>query len=133
MWGSLTGHDELMTTLHQFVTTRRPFSHATPSGVCIQLFAAMIHVDESTVPSATMHVAKKCSFGPTRPSPKSMIPRNPASRKNEVSTSRAINGPMTDPAIWENREKVSPNSNDSTIPVTTPIAKLIAKMFSQNL
>ena len=93
----------------------------------------MIHVDESTVPRATMHVAKKCSFGPTRPSPKSMIPRNPASRKNAVSTSYATSGPMTDPAICENREKVSPNSNESTIPVTTPIPKAIAKMFSQNL
>jgi len=28
---------------------------------------------------------------------------------------------------------VSPNSNESTIPVTTPIPKAIAKMFSQNL
>ena len=93
----------------------------------------MILTDERTVPRATMQVAKKCSFGPTRPSPKSMIPRNPPSRKNAVSTSYAINGPMTDPAIWENREKVSPNSNESTIPLTTPIAKLIAKMFSQNL
>ena len=50
-----------------------------------------------------------------------------------MSTSRAINGPMTDPAICENLEKVRPNWNESTIPVTTPIAKLMAKMFSQNL
>ena len=133
MWGSLTGVDGLTTTRHQSVTTRRPSSQATPSGVCIQLFADMIHADESTVPSATMQVAKKCSFGPTRPSPKSMIPRNPPSRKKAVSTSYAINGPMTDPAIWENRENVSPNSNESTIPLTTPIPKLIAKMFTQNL
>ena len=79
-----------------------------------------------------MHVAKKCSLGPTRPVPKSMMPRKPASRKNEVSTSRPISGPMTGPASCENFAKASPNSNDSTMPVTTPTAKLIAKMFSQD-
>ena len=87
MCGSLTGHDGFTMTLHQSVTMSRPFSSVTPSGVCIQLFAAMIHEVEIAVPSATMHVAKKCSFGPTRLSPNSMIPRNPASRKNAVSVS----------------------------------------------
>src|SRR3546814_5786869 len=38
---------------------------AKPTGVCIQLFAAMIQVAEMSVPSATMQVAKKCSRLPT--------------------------------------------------------------------
>ena len=49
--------------------------------------------------SATMQVAKKCSLGPTRCRPNSIIPRKPASRKNEVRTSSAIIGPIAGPAI----------------------------------
>src|SRR5207302_8966997 len=60
------------------------------------LFAARIQEAERIVPSATMHVAKKCSLGPTRPVPKSMMPRKPASRKNDVSTSRPISGPRSE-------------------------------------
>jgi hypothetical protein len=102
-----------------------------PSGVCIQLLAERIQDAEISVPSATMQVARKWSFGPTRCSPKSMIPRKPASRKKAVRTSRAIIGPIAGPAIWANLEKPRPNSNDSTIPVTTPTPKLMAKMPSQ--
>src|SRR3546814_20687005 len=60
---------------------------AKPTGVCIQLFAAMIQVAEMSVPSATMQVAKKCSRLPTLEMPNSITPRNPASRKKAVSTS----------------------------------------------
>ena len=58
-----------------------------PAGVCIQLLAAKIQVADSKVPTATMQVAKKCSFGPTLLMPNSMTPRNPASRKKAESTS----------------------------------------------
>ena len=58
-----------------------------PAGVCIQLLADRIQKAEKKVPSATMQVAKKCAFSPTRFQPKSMIPRKPASRKKAVSTS----------------------------------------------
>ncbi len=60
-----------------------------------------------------------------------MIPRKPASRKNEVSTSSAIMGPMAGPASWPNLAKLKPNSKDRTIPVTTPTPNAIAKMPSQ--
>src|SRR5258707_1254922 len=57
------------------------------AGVCIQLFAAKIHVADNSVPRATMQVARKCSLGPTLLMPKSMTPRKPASRKKAESTS----------------------------------------------
>jgi hypothetical protein len=47
----------------------------------------MIQNVEISVPSATMQVAKKCSFGGTRLRPNSITPRNVASRKKAVRTS----------------------------------------------
>jgi hypothetical protein len=58
-----------------------------PAGVCIQLFAASIQVADSSVPMATMQVARKCSRGPTLLMPNNITPRRPASRKNAERTS----------------------------------------------
>src|SRR5271155_4072501 len=82
---------------------------AQPAGVCIQLFAARIQVADNKVPSATMQVAKKCSFGPTLLIPNSITPRNPASRKKADNTSYAISGPMIGPALSENTDQLVPN------------------------
>jgi hypothetical protein len=49
--------------------------------------ADRIQKAEMKVPTATASVATKCSVLPTRFMPNSMTPRNPASRKNAVSTS----------------------------------------------
>ncbi len=58
-----------------------------PAGVCIHELADRIQKAENSVPIATIMVARKCSRGPTRLRPNSMMPRNPASRKNADSTS----------------------------------------------
>ena len=50
-----------------------PFSICPPEGVCIQELATRIQNAESDEPKATMMVAKKCIFGPTRFQPKSMM------------------------------------------------------------
>jgi hypothetical protein len=63
------------------------FGHAEPGGVCIQLLAERIQKAEIRVPEATMRVAAKCILGLTRFQPKSMTPRNEASRKKAVRTS----------------------------------------------
>ncbi|MNL69588.1 hypothetical protein D3C87_1944670 [compost metagenome] len=78
----------MKTIAHQSTGTNWPASFiAKPAGVCIHEFAERIQVAEISVPTATMTVAKKCSFGPTRLRPNSMTPRKPASRKKAVSTS----------------------------------------------
>ena len=82
---------------------------ANPVGVCIQLLTLRIQNAEMNVPSATMHVAAKCSPGPTRFIPNSITPRNPASRKKAVSTSYAISGPITGPALSVNTAQLVPN------------------------
>lgn len=72
----------------QLVGRNRP-SAATvkPAGVCIQEFTDKIQNALSSVPNATRQLAAKCNRGPTLLMPNSMTPRNPASRKNAVSTS----------------------------------------------
>jgi len=62
-------------------------SSTWPVGVCIQELSARIQKAESVVPAATMSVEATCTHSGTRFMPKSMIPRNVASRKNAVSTS----------------------------------------------
>ena len=58
-----------------------------PTGVCIQLLTDRIQKADTKVPTATISVAAKWSFLPTRFMPNSMTPRNPASRKKAVRTS----------------------------------------------
>ena len=87
MCASRKGKEGLNITSTQFTGTTRPFTIEMPCGVCIQLLEARIHVVEINVPIATITVAAKCNPGPTRFLPKSITPKNPASRKNAVSTS----------------------------------------------
>src|SRR4051794_25253657 len=58
---SMCGHrqmnDGLKMVFTQSVGTYRPSWKAYPAGVCIQEFAAMIHVDDRNVPIATIAVA----------------------------------------------------------------------------
>ena len=64
-----------------------PSRISKPVGVCIQLLAERIQKAEIRVPTATITVAVKCMRRLTRFQPKSMMPRNEASRKKAVSTS----------------------------------------------
>jgi hypothetical protein len=104
---------------------------AYPVGVCIQLFTERIQNAEMKVPIATMSVAEKCSRLPTFFMPNNMTPRNPASRKNAVSTSYAMSGPTIGPARSENTDQLVPNWYDITMPDTTPIANVTAKILIQ--
>src|SRR5690606_9529763 len=104
------GVDGLKITSRNEVATIVPSSaKVKPCGVCIQELAARIQNALTSVPNATINVAKKCSPGPTRFQPNSMMPRKDASRKNAVSTSYASNGPMTLPACVENTLQFVPN------------------------
>ena len=64
--------------------------------------------------------------------PKSIMPKKPASKKKEVRTSSPIIGPIAGPAICPNLAKPRPNSNDRTIPVTTPTPKPWQRCRSRN-
>lgn len=110
MCATREGVDGLKITCQKSVATIVPSAaNSNPCGVCIQELAARIQNDEISVPMATMHVAKKCSFGPTFFHPNSITPRNDASRKNAVSTSYASSGPITLPTCVENTLQLVPN------------------------
>src|SRR5580765_5819897 len=89
-------------------------------------------MDEKIDPTLTMHVEKKCIFGPTRSQPNTSRARKPDSRKNAKMPSAAKAEPNTSPTYREYVDQFVPNSNSITIPVATPMAKLSAKIFVQN-
>src|SRR5579863_642894 len=62
----------------------------------------------------------------------SSTPRNTDSRKNAKTPSMANGCPTTAPVRRENSAQFVPNWNSIGIPVTTPAAKLIAKILVQN-
>jgi hypothetical protein len=103
-----------------------PFTHSNPAGVCIQELAAKIQKDERIVPKETRHVARKWISRRTLVQPKIMMPRNPASRKKAVSTSKARRGEKTLPLAA--KSWLNSGQDDAR---NCPIAKLMAKILTQ--
>jgi hypothetical protein len=78
-------------------------------------------------PIATSQIAARwASFG-SLSQPKIQRPSKVDSRKNASSASIASGAPNTSPTKREYSDQFIPNGNSCTIPVTTPIAKLIRK------
>ena len=67
---------------------KAPPSKTPPAGVCIHELATMIQKAERVAPKATMAVAKRWLFRPTRCQPKSMMPRKLASSMNPMAASK---------------------------------------------
>ena len=131
MCASRYGNDGLKMIAHQSTGRNMPSTISCPCGVCIQLLAARIQNVENSVPSATMQVARKCSFGDTRFQPNSITPRKLASRKNAVSTSYDSSGPRMAPARSLSTAQLVPNWKLMTMPLTTPMPNEIAKILTQ--
>ena len=74
----------------------------------------------------------RCAFFGSLSQPKIQSPRKVDSRKKASSASIASGAPKTSPTKREYSDQFIPNWNSWTIPVTTPIAKLIRKSFPQN-
>ena len=108
--GRRTGKLGLKMIFSQLWGSIRPSASSTkPAGVCIQELTDRIQKADIKVPSATTQVAAKCKRGPTFSIPNSITPRKPASRKNALSTSYPINGPITGPALSEKALQFVPN------------------------
>jgi hypothetical protein len=86
---------------------------------------------ETTAPSATMIEDSQCRPRLTRCSPNRNRPRNDDSAKNANTPSMNSVCPTTGPAKCEKRAQLVPNWNSIGIPVTTPVAKVMAKMRAQ--
>ena len=68
-----------------------------------------------------------------RSQPKIHRPRKVDSRKKASRPSIASGAPKTSPTKREYSDQFMPNWNSCTMPVTTPMAKLIRKSFPKNL
>src|SRR5580698_7004941 len=102
-----------------------------PVGCCIHASVAMMKNPDSQDPAKTRKAANQCAFGPIRFSPKTNTPRKLDSRKKENTPSMASVCPITPPAAREKRDQLVPNWNSMGMPVTTPMAKLTAKILVQ--
>ncbi len=83
-------------------------------------------------PIATSQIAARCASFGSLSQPKIQRPRKVDSRKKASSASIASGAPNTSPTKREYSDQFIPNWNSCTMPVTTPIAKLIRNSFPQN-
>ena len=81
---------------------------------------------------ATSQIASRCTRLESLSQPKIHMPRKVDSRKKASSASIASGAPKMSPTKREYSDQFMPNWNSWTIPVTTPIAKLMMKSLPQN-
>src|SRR5665811_1116767 len=112
----------------------RPVSglNTYPTGYCIQELATRIQKADAMVPNATSQIMSMCTVGLSFFQPKIQRPRKVDSMKNASSASIASGAPKMSPTNREYVDQFMPNWNSCTIPVTTPMAKLISINFPQN-
>src|ERR1022692_733007 len=84
------------------------------------------------VPPGSQFFLAEQKLGPSFFSPNKNRPRKLDSMKNENTPSMASVCPITPPADFEKRAQLVPNWNSIGMPVTTPMAKLMAKIRAQN-
>ncbi len=83
-------------------------------------------------PMAAAQMQARCARFGSRSQPKIHRPRNVDSMKNASSASMASGAPKTSPTKTEYSLQFIPNWNSCTMPVTTPMAKLIRNSFPKN-
>ena len=95
-------------------------------------FAAMMKNAEALTPNATIQMQARWTSRGSRLQPKIHSPRNVDSKKNATRPSNASGAPKMSPTKREYSLQFIPNWNSCTIPVATPIAKLIRNSFPKN-
>src|SRR4030065_2619594 len=93
--------------------------------------AIKIHKADRFEAMATSQMASACAPGESLSQPKIHTPRKIDSRKKADSASMARGAPKISPTKREYSDQFIPNWNSCTIPVTTPMAKLIKRSFPQ--
>gem|GEM_PF-1380906 len=92
----------------------------------------MKYADRFTA-SATSQIEAVCSQIGMRPQPKNHRPRKTDSMKKATRPSKARGPPKTSPIMREYSDQFIPNWNSWTMPVATPMAKLIMNTAPKNL
>jgi hypothetical protein len=104
-----------------------------PTGCCIQELAARMKNADRFVAMATAQMQARWIFLGSLSQPKIHRPRNVDSTKNAARASMASGAPKTSPTNREYSDQFIPNWNSWTMPVATPIAKLISMSLPKNL
>src|SRR4030066_895487 len=123
---------ELEITCEKSVNSARPLVMVYQTGCCMNAFAIKIHITKIFDPMATSHIVAACIPLESLSHPKIHTPKNVDSRKKASKASRARGAPKISPTKREYSDHVMPNWNSWTMPVTTPIAKLIRSNLPQN-
>ena len=92
----------------------------------------MIQSAERLPPMATSHIVTQWSFGDNLSQPKIQMPRNVDSRKKAESASKASGAPKMSPMKRAYSDQFMPKWSSCTMPVTTPMAKLMRKTVLKN-
>src|ERR1700749_5126922 len=96
-------------------------------------FAEMMKNADTLTELATIHMQARCTSLGNLLHPKIHSPRKVDSKKNAARPSMARGAPNTSPTNREYSLQFMPNWNSCTIPVATPIAKLIRNSLPKNL
>ncbi len=90
--------------------------------------AAMMKYAEAMLPMATAQMVARWRPRGSLSQPKIQSPMNVASKKKASRPSIASGAPNTSPTNREYSDQFMPNWNSCTMPVTTPMAKLMRKI-----
>ena len=95
-------------------------------------FAARMKFAEIQAPIAAIQIIAGAAPRGSLSQPKIHRPMNVASKKKAMRPSKASGAPKMSPTNRLYADQFMPNWNSCTMPVTTPIAKLIRKIFPKN-
>src|SRR5690606_4008279 len=95
--------------------------------------AMRIHSAEMLEPNATSHIVAACILFDRRSQPKIHRPRKEDPKKKASRASMASGTPKMSPPKREYSDQFMPHWNSCTIPVTTPVTKLITGRLPQNV
>ncbi len=132
--GNAASATGLVSTARKSVISAREPSPAilNPTGFCMNAFAARMKYAENQAPIVAIQMLARCSALGSLSQPKIHSPMNVASKKKAMRPSNARGAPNTSPTKREYDDQFMPNWNSCTMPVTTPMAKLIRKILPKN-
>lgn len=112
----------------------RPVSglYVAPTGCCMNELALMMKNADMLTAIATIQMQARCTSLGSRVQPKIHNPMKVDSKKKAARPSIARGAPKTSPTKREYSLQFIPNWNSCTIPVATPIAKLIRNSLPKN-
>src|SRR5271166_7147318 len=107
--------------------------YRAPTGCCMKEFATMMKNADTLTAIATIQMDARCTSRGSRLQPKIHRPMKVDSKKKAAKPSIASGAPKMSPTNREYSLQFMPNWNSWTIPVATPMAKLIRNNLPKNL